>query len=84
MPEALENAFTRLWDWIDSRDIDKHFVSIAILIGTWRLVDWAMAYVASRTGTSGADIALVVGAVTGPYMALQAAAIKWYFEARSK
>lgn len=71
-----------LWDFIDKRDIDKHLVSIVILYGTVRLTRWAMAY-ASLHCSEGANAAMIIAAVAAPYMALQAAALKWYFDARS-
>lgn len=74
---------TRIWDWIDKRDIDKHVLSIVILYGTKILTSWAMAFATANSGKSGIEIAAIIAAVTGPYMVLQAAAIKFYFEARS-
>ena len=73
------------WDFIDRRDIDKHAVSLAVLWGTWTLTVWAMEYSATffTTTKSGIEVAAVIAAVTAPYLALQAAAIKWYFESRS-
>lgn len=73
---------TRLWDWVDDRDIDKHVLSILILAGTYRLTVWATLFVETCKDKSGIEIAAIIAAVTAPYMALQAAAIKYYFEAR--
>lgn len=69
------------WDWIDGRDIDKHFVSLAILSGTVFITHWAMefAYWSNRPGL---EVAAIIAAVLAPYMALQAAAISFYFKAR--
>ena len=69
------------WDWIDKRDIDKHFVSLAILSGTVFITHWAMefAYWSSRPGL---EVAAIIAAVLAPYMALQAAAVSFYFRAR--
>jgi hypothetical protein len=75
--------FTRLWDWIDSRDVDKHIVSLCILYGTVKVTEWAMAFAALHADKAGIEIAAIIAAVTGPYMALQAAAIKFYFDSRS-
>lgn len=74
---------TRWWDWIDKRDIDKHGVSIAILWGTVKVTEWAMKYASIETDKSGIEVAAVIAAVAAPYMALQAAAISFYFKARS-
>lgn len=70
------------WDWIDARDIDKHVVSLAILLGTVNVMGWAMDYAALHATKSGADLGLVIASVTAPYMALQAAAIGFYFNSR--
>lgn len=72
------------WDWVDKRDIDKHVVSLLILYGTWRVTWWATGFAAATSiaGRPGVEMAALIAAVTAPYMALQAVAIKWYFEAR--
>lgn len=71
-----------LWDWIDKRDIDKHIVILYILYGTKILTDWAMLFSITNAARPGIEVAAIIAAVTGPYMGLQAAAIKWYFESR--
>lgn len=70
------------WDFIDRRQIDKHAMSIVILYGTVLVMRWAMGFAAENDHgvMSGVDMAAVIAAVTAPYMALQAVAIKWYFE----
>ncbi len=73
----------QFWDFIDKRDIDKHAVSIAIMYGTIRVIEWAMAYAAAADGKPGLEVAAIIGAVSAPYMALQAAAIRFYFDART-
>ncbi len=75
---------TRVWDWVDSRDIDKHIVSVVIMWGTYRLTAWSMEFAALTVSKPGYDVAATIAAVTGPYMALQAAAIKFYFDSRGK
>jgi hypothetical protein len=73
---------TRAWDWIDQRDIDKHIVSLIILAGTAHVTLWAMHY--AETGNRpGLEVAAIIAAVTAPYMALQGAAIKFYFASRT-
>jgi hypothetical protein len=76
------NWFTAVCDWIDKRDVDKHAVSLAVLYGTKVLTDWAMAFAALHADKSGIELAAIIGAVTGPYMVLQGACIKFYFESR--
>ena len=75
-----EYWLSRAWDWIDARDIDKHLVSLAILYGTVIVMNWGMRF--AEANTMSLELAAVIGAVTAPYMALQAAAIAFYFKAR--
>jgi hypothetical protein len=70
----------QVWDFVDARDIDKHVVSLAVFYGTVKITNWAMAYASTYAGSS--DVALTIAAVMAPYMALQAAAIHFYFQAR--
>jgi len=72
---------SELWDFIDNRDIDKHFISIAVMYGTVKITTWAMYY--AETYES-AQTPLIIAAVTAPYMALQAWALKSYFDSRKK
>ena len=71
----------QFWDFIDARDIDKHFVSLAILSGTILITQWAMHF-ATHGDRPGLEIAAIIAAVVGPYSALQAAALSFYFRAR--
>lgn len=75
---------TRGWDWIDSRDIDKHLLSLGIFYGTIKITSWAMSYASAFTTKNGVEVAAVIAAVMAPYMALQAAAVRFYFDSRSK
>jgi len=70
------------WDWIDKRDIDKHAVSLIILYGSVIVIQWAMKF-AEHGDRPGLEIAAIIAAVTAPYMALQTAAIKFYFDSRT-
>lgn len=72
----------RWWEFFDKRDIDKHLVTLAILWGTVKLTEWAMVFAAAHPDKPGLEIAAIIAAVTAPYMGLQAAAIKFYFDAR--
>lgn len=74
--------FTRGWDWIDERDIDKHIASLGIFYGTVLVTQWAMRYADTHADNSGVEVAAVIAAIMAPYMALQAAAISFYFKAR--
>lgn len=82
--ETLSGILTLLsmvWDFIDKRDIDKHVVSGAILIGTTRITEWAMTF-ALTCNKPGIEVAAIIGAILGPYAALQGAAISFYFNVR--
>lgn len=83
MGRAINNWLARLWDFIDDRDIDKHLLSMAIMYGTIQVTEWAMRF-ANLHGDSanGAGTAAIIAAVTTPYMALQAASLKFYFDTR--
>lgn len=79
---VMAMRFSQAWDFFDKRDIDKHAVSLAIMIGTWKVLHWSFVFAEAHMDKSGSELALVIGAVTAPYMALQAAAISFYFKAR--
>lgn len=70
------------FDWVDNRDVDKHLVSLIILIGTIDLTRWAQHF-AENGNRPGLEVAAIIAAVFAPYMALQTAAIAWYFRART-
>lgn len=72
---------SQFWDWIDKRMIDRHVVALAILVGTIQILGWAMRY-AETSARPGLEVAAIIGAVVAPYMALQGAAIAFYFSAR--
>ena len=71
----------RLWDFIDKRQIDKHIVSILIMYGTVQITKWSMVFAVLHPDSNGV---IVIASVDVPYMALQAAALKSYFDARSQ
>lgn len=72
----------QFWDFVDKRDIDKHLISLAILVGTVIVTRWGMWFAENITGYTGTEVAMLIAAVLAPYMAMQAAALKFYFEAR--
>ena len=78
----LAQRLSEMWDFIDKRDIDKHAVSLAILYGTAIVTKWAMGF-AEHGDRPGLEVAAIIAAVFAPYMALQGAAISWYFKART-
>jgi hypothetical protein len=72
--------FAAYWQWVDDHDIDKHVLSMFVFYGTIKMTDWAMMYAALSSTKTGMEVAAIIAAVTAPYMALQAAAIKFYFQ----
>jgi hypothetical protein len=81
--DGLFGWVTTIWDWIDERDIDKHVISVFIMYGTIRVTSWAMTYASAHSDKTGIEVAAIIAAVSAPYMALQAAALKFYFDART-
>lgn len=80
--QAILKQLRAFWDFVDARDIDKHAVSVAIMFGTYSIIRWSMGYADANIGKPGIDVAAVLAAVNAPYMALQAAAISFYFNSR--
>ena len=78
---GLLAAVARFWTWIDDRQIDAHIVAAVIMWATLEITAWAMRY-AETSSRTGLEVAAVIGAVMVPWGGLQAAVIKWYFEAR--
>ncbi len=77
----LALRLSELWDFIDNRDIDKHFISIAVMYGTVKITTWAMMYAEKFQGP---NTPLIIAAVCAPYMAMQAWALKSYFDSRKQ
>ena len=73
----------QFWEFIDRRDIDKHIVTLCILYGTVVVTRWGMAYAEAHSDKAGLEVAAILAAIGAPYMALQAAAISFYFKART-
>lgn len=82
-PHPALTRFQQFWDFIDDRDIDKHLVSVFVMIGTISLVKWSMAFAEANVSRPGLDIAAIIAAVNTPYMALQGAVINFYFKSRT-
>lgn len=71
------------WEWVDKRQIDAHCYSLLILWGTVKITNWCMDYAGLNAGRPGLETAAVIAAVMTPWSALQAAAIKFLFDART-
>lgn len=72
-------TLTKFWDWVDARDIDKHVLSIAVMVNTFIITAWAINF-GNTSPKSGIEISAVIAAVLIPWTPLQAAALKWQFE----
>jgi hypothetical protein len=72
----------RIFDFADARDLDKHAVAIATLWMTYFVVKWSMHFAELNAEKAGLDIAAVLAAINAPYMALQGAVIRFYFNSR--
>ena len=79
---ALALRLSEFWEWVDKRQIDAYVISLAILYGTVRITDWAMEFVDRYPDIDGLKAAAIIAAIMAPWSALQAAAIKFLFEAR--
>lgn len=73
---------SQAWDWIDKRQVDAHIVAALVMWGTIKITSWAIYYASAHPERTGTDIAAVIAAVMVPWSALQAAAIKFYFDTR--
>lgn len=73
----LAQRASEAWDFIDKRDIDKHVITWTVLVMTWEVAKWAMAY---ADESSDNNIALNIAAVTAPVAGLATFVMKWQFE----
>lgn len=94
---AVARRFSDVWDFIDDRDIDKHATALSIITfflwGTVKLTQWGMHYAdawmeaAKVHAIPGTEVALVLGAVLGPWSLLVGAVlsfvVSFYFKART-
>jgi hypothetical protein len=77
--DALINTLTRFWDFIDKRDIDQHAFAWLVAICGWELTKWGMGFADTHPAMSGAEMAMVLGAVGGPYAIFAGVIAKTYF-----
>lgn len=75
---------SKFLDFLDQRAVFRRAAFIVIMLMTWRITDWATAFAQSwlGSGKSGADVGIVIGAVTAPFATLQAVALKVYSDSR--
>ena len=80
---TLALRFSQLWDFVDRRQIDCWVVTIFTLTVTYRLTEWGVQF-ASHSPRPGIEVAAIIGAVGAPWALLQAAVVKFVFDARQK
>jgi len=73
---------TEFWDFVDNRAIIRRSVLFVTVYMSWLSFEWATEF-ATLTDKSGAEVGLIIAAVTGPVAALQAFILKVYSDARS-
>lgn len=83
MMRGIGKAFSYAWDWVDTRDIDKHTVAMLTMYYMVYLIQWAEHFASTNVTKSGMEVAAIIAAVTAPYMAMQAVVLKFYFDFRT-
>lgn len=76
------NKLTQFWDFIDKRSIIRRGTLVATIWLSWLSFEWAMVF-ATETAKSGAEVGLIIAAVTGPIAALQGFVLKVYADGRN-
>lgn len=72
---------TKFWDWVDSRYIFRRMILIYTMWMTYISYEWAAQFAATTTKT-GAEVGLIVAAVTAPITALQGYSFRLYILGR--
>lgn len=81
---AVLDLMGMFWDWFDQRQVEKHLVAAATMIATFMVIRWSIGYADLHVDKSGSDLALVIGAINAPMLALQGVVINYYFKARTE
>ena len=81
MLDVLEIYLSRLWDWVDARYIVRRSLLGVTFALTAHSYFWALHF-ADTTEKSGAELALVIAAVTAPISMLMAQIAKLYNDGR--
>lgn len=76
------NQVSALFDFIDRRQIVRRTAFFVLLYMTWESFQWAMHF-AETTDKAGAEVGLIVAAVTGPVALLQRSVIDLYNQSRN-
>ena len=81
MKKSLATRVAEFWDWVDARDIDAQLVAITILYVSYEITAWAMKF-GETAERPGAEVAMIIGAILGPWAIVQGAAVKFILEHR--
>ena len=76
------SLLTEFWDWVDNRSAVRRSVLFITVYMSYEAFDWAARF-ADTTEKTGAEVGLIIAAVTGPVAALQAFVLKIYSEGRN-
>lgn len=84
MTEALNNWFTRWWDFVDDRGIFRRAIVVVSVWMLWDVSKWGMVYAdkALEKGIVDASIGAVIAAVGGPATFLVGWVAKIYMDSR--
>lgn len=73
---------SKFWDFVDDRAIVRRIAFFVTLVMSWESFVWARDF-ATTTAKTGAEVGLIIAAVTAPVAALQGFVLKVYSDARS-
>jgi hypothetical protein len=85
-PSAKLTAMDRLnlfWDWVDNRSIIRRLSFGVTVWMTYQSFTWATEF-ATTTTKDGAEVGIIIAAVTAPIAALQAFVTSTYSSSRDK
>lgn len=66
----MMKAITAFWDWVDTRAVVRRVMTLGTFVMTVWVIQWAMVF-AMSSPRSGADVAMILGAIMVPLNALQ-------------
>jgi hypothetical protein len=73
----------RFWNFIDDRDIDKHFVALVIILGAFKVMQWSFAFAEKVDHQPGFEVAAVIASITAPLAVILPIVVNFYFKART-
>ena len=77
----MTSWIARFWDWVDNRYIFRRLILVYTMWLTYVSYEWA-AHFAMTTTKTGAEVGLIVAAVTAPITALQGYSFRLYILGR--